>query len=80
MKNQSIKKNTEPEDVGHPQEISGRPVIEKEATEENSLSHTKEKWTARGSEGRGRGGREINRGNQMTLRDSERMKKIRILK
>lgn len=43
------KKTTEPEDVGHPQEISGRPVIEKEAIEENSLSHTKEKWIARGS-------------------------------
>lgn len=48
VKDQSIK-NTEPEDVGHPQEISGRPVIEKEANEENSLSHTKEKWIARGS-------------------------------
>lgn len=43
------KKTTEPEDVGHPQEIPGRPVIEKQANEENSLSHTKEKWIARGS-------------------------------
>lgn len=59
-------------------------MIEKEATEEISLSHTGEKWTARGSEGRSREGRkavtetnhlvstrEVNRANQMTPRDSE---------
>lgn len=51
------RKATEPEDVGQPQEVSGMPVIEKEAIEENSLSHTKEKQIARGSGWRGIGGR-----------------------
>lgn len=39
--------------VGHPQEISGRQVKGKEETEDNSLSHTKQKWTG-GSDLRGR--------------------------